>query len=70
MRGGSPAAVTGAPILPNAVYDREQAAELLGIGDTKLRELVESGQLSRLPYTSTWRFYGAQLMRFLEEASR
>ena len=52
------------------VYDPAEVCTLLGIGDDKLRDLVANGRLRRLQYTNRWRFWGAELIRFCEEASR
>lgn len=59
----------GSEINPRAIYDRTQAAELLGIGDTVLRDLVTSGHLRRMRHTRHWRFLGEELLRFAREAS-
>ena len=56
-------------IAPNAVYTREQVCSVLGIGDTKLRELVHDGRLHPLDFTAHWRFFGAELIRMLRAAS-
>ena len=56
-------------IIPTAVYDREQACGVLGIGDTKLRELVQAGRLRKLSYNGRWRFFGEELIRLCREAS-
>lgn len=55
-------------IVPLAVYTREQAAGALGIGDTKLRDLVAAGHLRRLTYTGHWHFWGEDLIELCRAA--
>ena len=57
-------------IVPTAVYTREQVCALLGIGDTKLRELVHGGRLFSLDFTAHWRFLGEQILELCRDASR
>ena len=56
-------------IIPTAIYTRDQVCSVLGIGDTKLRELVRQGSLHPLDFTSRWRFFGEELIRLCREAS-
>lgn len=57
-------------ISATTVYEPAEVCALLGIGDDKLRDLVRNRHLRRLSYTERWRFWGAELIRFCEEASR
>ena len=57
-------------IIPTAVYERSQVCEVLGIGDTKLRELVADGRLKRMTFSGRWRFFGEELIRLCRESSR
>jgi len=56
-------------IVETAVYTREQVCAVLGIGDTKLRDLVKQGALHPLAFTAHWRFFGRGLIRLCEEAA-
>jgi len=56
-------------IVPTAVYTREQVCCVLGIGDTKLRELVKKNALHPFAFTATWRFFGEDLLRLCRLAS-
>lgn len=57
------------PIVATAVYDREQVCSILGIGNTKLRELVTDERLHPLDFTSHWRVFGEDLLRLCRDAS-
>jgi len=56
-------------IQPTAVYDLAQACSVLGIGETKIRELVANRRLHPLEYTNRLRFFGEDLIRLCREAS-
>ena len=56
-------------IIPTAVYERSQVCAVLGIGDTKLRELVADGRLKRMTFSGRWRFFGEELIRLCRESS-
>lgn len=56
-------------IQPTAVYDLAQACSALGIGETKLREIVADGRLQPLQYTGRWRFFGEDLIALCRKAS-
>jgi hypothetical protein len=56
-------------IVPTAAYTREQVCAALGIGDTKLRELVREGDLHPLIFTTRWRFFGEDLIRMCRDAA-
>lgn len=51
-----------APVMPLAVYTTEQVCDALGIGESKLKQLVKAGRLRPLDFTSRWRFFGEDLI--------
>lgn len=56
-------------IQPTAVYDLAQACYALGIGETKIRELVSLDELHPLEYTNRLRFFGEDLIALCRAAS-
>ncbi len=57
------------PIHPDAVYSREEAAELLGISLSTLKRLIAAGELevSRPPSIRRIFIKGSSILRMLEE---
>lgn len=70
MKAVTPDAPMPVGIVPTAVYTREQVCSVLGIGDTKLRELVKGGRLFPLDFTAHWRVFGEQIIELCRDASR
>lgn len=56
-------------INPTAVYTSEQVYEALGIGESKLNQLVADDLLVALNFTSRRRFWGEELIRFCRAAA-
>ena len=59
---------TKAPIHPNAVYSREEVAELLGISLSTLKRLIRSGQLAVSQPAGLRRVFiqGSSILQMLE----
>ena len=57
------------PIHPDAVYSREEAAELLGISLSTVKRLIASGQLEASRPESIRRIFikGSSIVRMLED---
>jgi hypothetical protein len=51
-------------IIPTAVYDAQQVCAVLQIGESKLQDLVTSGSLCTLNFTTRHRFFGQRLIEF------
>lgn len=58
------------PIHPDAVYSREEAAELLGISLSTIKRLIASGQLEASRPESIRRVFirGSSILKMLEES--
>lgn len=56
-----------AAVADRRVLDLDDAAEYLGCGVTKLRELEAAGQIRRVEYDTRLRFDRRDLDRFIEE---
>ena len=59
------------PIDPNAVYSREEAAELLGISLSTIKRLISGGQLVVSRPDSIRRIFikGSSILQMLEEST-
>ena len=59
------------PIDPNAVYSREEAAELLGISLSTIKRLISAGQLVVSRPDSIRRIFikGSSILQMLEEST-
>lgn len=57
------------PILADAIYSREQAAELLGISLSTVKRLINAGQLEASRPDSIRRVFirGSSIVKMLEE---
>lgn len=57
------------PIHENAVYSREEAAELLGVSLSTIKRLIRSGQLEVSKPNGVRRVFirGASILKMLEE---
>jgi excisionase family DNA binding protein len=57
------------PIDPNAVYSREEAAELLGVSLSTVKRLIAAGQLAASRPDSIRRIFikGSSILKMLEE---
>ena len=57
------------PIQPDAVYSREEAAEILGISLSTIKRLIAAGQLEASRPESIRRIFikGSSILRMLEE---
>jgi excisionase family DNA binding protein len=60
--------LTKTPIHPNAVYSREEVADLLGISLSTLKRLIRSGQLAVSQPTGLRRVFiqGSSILQMLE----
>lgn len=59
------------PIDANAVYSREEAAELLGVSLSTVKRLIAAGQLAASRPDSIRRIFikGSSILRMLEEST-
>ena len=59
------------PIDPNAVYSREEAAELLGVSLSTVKRLISAGQLIASRPDSIRRIFikGSSILQMLEETT-
>jgi excisionase family DNA binding protein len=59
------------PIDPNAVYSREEAAELLGVSLSTVKRLIAAGQLMVSRPDSIRRIFikGSSILQMLEETT-
>ena len=59
------------PIDANAVYSREEAAELLGVSLSTVKRLIAAGQLAASRPDSIRRIFikGSSILRMLEETT-
>ena len=59
------------PIDANAVYSREEAAELLGVSLSTVKRLIAAGQLTASRPDSIRRIFikGSSILRMLEETT-
>jgi excisionase family DNA binding protein len=59
------------PIDANAVYSREEAAELLGVSLSTIKRLIAAGQLTASRPDSIRRIFikGSSILRMLEETT-
>ena len=57
------------PIHPDAIYSREEAAELLGVSLSTIKRLIAAGQLQASRPDSIRRVFikGSSILRMLEE---
>ena len=57
------------PVHPDAIYSREEAAELLGVSLSTIKRLIAAGQLEASRPDSIRRIFikGASILRMLEE---
>ncbi len=61
--------VSRQPIHPDAVYSREEAAELLGVSLSTVKRLIAAGQLEASRPDSIRRIFikGSSIMRMLDD---
>ncbi len=57
------------PIYPDAIYSREEAAELLGVSLSTIKRLIAAGQLEASRPESIRRIFikGSSILKMLEE---
>jgi excisionase family DNA binding protein len=57
------------PINPNAIYSREEAADLLGVSLSTIKRLIAAGQLEASRPETIRRVFikGSSILRMLEE---
>jgi excisionase family DNA binding protein len=57
------------PVQPDAIYSREEAAELLGVSLSTIKRLIAAGQLEASRPDSIRRIFikGSSILRMLEE---